>query len=175
MTGPIGETTVTLGDERDRLDARLDDLAESLASADTDTQGAQWLRQQANEIDQQGNGVAYLIDEYGADAEVTVRGLDAGGFAQVEDRIADINAGADGPGNNPGSARNVWAATGLVDAPFFDEKPDSGNSAYRQKLDAVAAQPVGVAKWLEALVNEETSVEGNWKPLSERIADSSTA
>lgn len=170
MTDGIGEREVTLSEEFDRLDNVLDKQAEKLQDVDSSTKSGQALMQVANETEQQLSGVAYLVDEYGEEATVRVQGLTAGGYAKVEDRVSDIRAAADGPGNNPGSSRNVWAATGLVDAPFLD-----GNAPhdYEERLGAVADQPTGVALWLESRVNEESSVEGNFKPLSERLADSS--
>lgn len=168
---PIGERTITIGDAYDDLDARLDDLADKLASVDADAPNRAHIRQEASDVQQRLQGVAYLREEYGDDRTVTVRGLDAGGFARVEDRIADVQAAGDGPGNQPGSRRNVFAATGLVDAPFVDVPDGPPRQRYERKLAAISNQPVGVAKWLEDLVDQETSIEGNWTPLRERLAD----
>lgn len=164
MTEPR-EETIRLGDALDELDDRLDDLAASLQDAEDGTASAAVLQRSANEIDTQGADLAGLVEEYGEDAEVTVRGLDAGEYARVEDRAAAMRAQADQPGGMPGSTRNVWAAAGLVDAPFLDEDAD-----FDQKIQAVASLDPGVAKWLEARVNDLTSVsEGNWTPLRERL------
>lgn len=159
------EETIRLGDALDELDDQLDQLAASLQTAEDGTASAAVLQRSANEIDTQGADLSGLVDEYGEDAEVTVRGLDAGEYARVEDRVAAMRAGTDEPGGLPGSSRNVWAAAGLVDAPFLDD--DAGFDA---KIQTVAAQDPGVAKWLEARVNDLTSVsEGNWTPLRERL------
>lgn len=176
MTLP--EETRRLGDERDRLDEALDTLAEQLADADAGTGSTQALRQQANELESQLSGVAYLCDEYEPDATVTVRGLAAGPYGQMEDRIAAMRESAQGS-QTPGAARNVFAAATLVKAPFLDAEDvadaTTDDDALNVKLDAVASQPVGVAKWLEAIGNDLTTVtEGNWKPLSERLAEKST-
>lgn len=157
--------TVTLGEERDRLDEALDDLADILADADDSTSG-QRLRQRGNDLDQQGRGIAHLVDEHGADAEVVVRGLDSGEFARVEDRVADIRAQREG-GQTPGAHRNVYAAMGIVDAPFADD-PES----FDDRLDAVTDLPIGATKWLYALVDDLTTVEeGNWTSLRERLQE----
>lgn len=174
MSSSLGEETLRLGDELDRLDEQLDEYAEKLADVESGTASARMLQQAANELDTQGGAVAALVEEYGPDATVTVRGLDAGGFARAEDRLAAMEAQADAPGGLPGSDRNVFAAVGLVDAPFYNG-PSEGQSELDAKIAAVAGQPVGVAKWIHAKVNELTTVsEGNWKPLAERYGDNST-
>lgn len=167
------QETRVLGDERDRLDAALDDMVDQLDAADSDT-AAQAIRQQAQEIDARGRGVAYLIDEHGADAEVTVRGLAAGDYAEVEDRVAALRDQQGTDSALPGAHRNIFAAAGLVDAPFLPEDADTNSLDVR--LDAVADQPTGVAKYLEAIVNDLTTVdEGNWKPLRERLVAAESA
>ncbi|PSP80166.1 hypothetical protein BRC81_02960 [Halobacteriales archaeon QS_1_68_20] len=176
MTDPFTEREVRLGDAFDELDAHLDELAAMLQDADSETASAQALLRRANETEARLSGVAWLIEEYGEDATVTVTGLGAGDFARVEDRVATIRAQSDEPGGVPGSKRNVVAAAGLVDAPFLDLDEDaSERQQFKQKLGAVGSDqlPVGVTKWLEHLVNEESSIEGNWTPLSERLAASS--
>lgn len=164
------EETVTLGAELERLDSAVDDVAASLQDVEGDTASAQALRQYANDLDTQGAALAALVEKYGTDATVTVRGLSAGEYARVEDRTAAMRDQSDQPGGLPGSSRNVFAAAGLVDAPFLETGAD-----FDGRVSAVADQSVGVAKWLESKVNDLTSVdEGNWTPLRERLADTST-
>lgn len=161
----LEEETRVLGEELERLDERLDELTERLDNADADTASAQVIRSAANDIDTQGGAVAYLVEEYGADATITVRGLAAGEYARVEDRTAAMRAEADGVGSLPGSSRNVFVAAGLVDAPFYEGDPDDLDA----KLAEVTSQPVGVVTYLEALINDLTTVsEGNWTRLAER-------
>lgn len=162
------QRTIRLAEAADRLDDLLDEYAAKLQAADPGTQSARALQRAANDIDQRGRGVAHLIDQHGTDATVTISGFDAGDYARAEDRVADLRADHDGSGGLPGATRNVWAATGLVDAPFVD-----AGAGYAERLDAVTDQPPGVVKWLEALINEESSVEGNWTPLSERLGATS--
>jgi hypothetical protein len=154
--------TLRLGDERDRLDSRLDELADQIVNADEPAA----LRQVASQVETRLSGLAYLVDEYGADATVTVRGLTAGEYARVEDRLAAMRAEASAD-SVPGAQTNLFAAAGLVDAPFADDCDDLDAA-----LAVVADQPVGVAKWLYAQVDDRTGVEGNgYEPLSERLAD----
>lgn len=158
----LATETLRLGDERDRLDGRLDDLADTIADADNPAA----MQQVAAQVETRLSGVAYLIDAHGADATVTVEGLTAGAYARVEDKLAAMRAQA--PGDSvPGSQTTVFAAAGLVDAPFCDDA-DPGLDA---TIETVADQPVGVAKWLEARVNDLTTVSAeDFRPLSERIA-----
>lgn len=165
------DETLVLGEERDRLDARLDELVSRLQDANPDTASADVLQHEANDLDVQGRGVSHLIDEYGRDATVTVAGLSAGDFARVEDRAATMRSQHPGPGNLPGSSRNVFAAAVLVEAPFYTgDKTDLD-----AKISAVAAQPIGVVKWLESKGNDLTSVDsGNWTSFAERVATGRT-
>ena len=171
--------TIRLGDELDRLDKQADEYAELMANADEEeSASAAALQQSANELDQQGRGVAYLAAEYGEDAEVTVAGLDSGEFGRVEDRVAAIRAGRDDQSPTPGAHRNVYAATGLVDAPFLDLDEEMGELSQRERIDrklaAVTSQPVGVTKWLYRRVDDLSTVdEGNWRSFGERLPASS--
>jgi hypothetical protein len=175
----LGEKTYRLGDELDRLDEELDELQERLRDAEPGTASADVIRERANQLDMQGSGVAYLVAEYGADATVTMRGLPAGVHAAVEDIAADLRAERSGAGGAPGSATLVFAAAGVVDAPFLPdpedgEEPDGVEAEIRHALAVVSQQPTGVAKWLEARANELTAVdEGNWRSFSERLVANS--
>lgn len=158
------ETTLTLGDERDRLDDRLDELAALAAEAD-DPSG---YRQLASQVETQLSGVAHHANQHSPDATVIIEGLTAGGFARVEDYLA--GAGEEqGQDRLPGTRDNAMAAMGLVDAPFVDDE-----AGFEERLAAVADEPVGVAKWLAARVNEETQAdEGNWQSFGERYREAS--
>ncbi|MFW6435297.1 MAG: hypothetical protein ACOCY1_02850 [Halovenus sp.] len=156
---------IILGEERDRLDKRLDELAEQLATADE----VQTLQRAASSIETQGAAVAQLCEEFGDDTTVAVRGLNAGEYAKVEDEIARYREEADG-NPTPGARKNVFAAMGLVDGPFDGFEDAEELSDY---LAIVAEQPVGVRDWLYAKVNDLTTVSSqDFRPLSERIADS---
>lgn len=182
------EHTVTLDDERKRLDTALDDIVETLAEANSETATARRLMREARDLDQAGRAVDYLIegddedddseagpgDEgfagYDPDATVTVRELDGEAWGRVEDRVATMASAQPGSGGVPGSSRNVYAAAGLVDAPFLN---GVGSDVLGDKADAVASltPAPGAQKWLESLVDDVGSVdEGNWQPLAERFA-----
>lgn len=151
------EDTLSFGAERDRLAEAVDDLQGRLAKADVGDEAADYS---LNELNQQGRGVHWCIEEYGPDAEVTVAALSAGEFARVEDRVHDAG---------PGVHRNVFAAAGLVDAPWLPERDGETDGEWLDtKVAAVADLPVGVVKWLYATVDERTTVgEGNWRRSSD--------
>jgi hypothetical protein len=161
----LGQETLTLSEEHQRLDNRLEDLADKIVQADDPAA----LRSVGAQVETRLSGVAYLAGEHGPDATVTIRGLTAGDYAEVEDRLAQMRAEA-GQEELPGASTNLFAAGGLVTAPFIEDNPP-----LEDRLAAVADQPVGVAKWLESRVNELTTVEGNgFKRLDRRIADKQT-
>lgn len=170
------EETRRLGDERDRLDAELDDLADRLVDAEQGTQSAQMLQRTANDVETRLAGVAHLIERHGADATVTVRGLDAGAYARVQDRAEALRSQRDQPGDVPGARANIFAAMGLVEAPFLDAEDLAEMDPLDATLSAVSNQPLGVAKYLESVANDLTTVsEGNFKSLRERLAQKSTS
>jgi hypothetical protein len=176
MTSTVAiEETRRLADECERLDAELGDLAISLADAEDGTQSAAMLKQSASKVETQLAGVSYLIDQYGADATVTVRGLDAGAYARVQDRAEAIRAQRDMPGDVPGARSNVFAAMGVVDAPFLTAEALDDMDPLDAKLDAVSGQPLGVSRYFEAVTKDLTTVaEGNFRTLRERLAEIST-
>lgn len=187
------EATVTLGEERERL-AREHDQVEQLQQGAEDEATASAYGYSANEIAQMGAAVDYLIrgnpddeaDEfegYGADATVTVRGLSAGLHGWVTDRVESLRERRDDVESARGYHRNVFAAAGLVDAPFVDLEaaadavthPGSstdyeGLTPTKQRaarVSAVEDLPPNVTRWLFDLVDDQTGVgQGNWKASS---------
>jgi len=163
----IDTDTLRLETVYDRLDDRLDELVWSLVDADNPAA----LRPVASGVETQLGAVGWLIDRHGDDATVTVRGLNAGEHAYVENQLAAMREEADGD-TVPGAKTNVYAAAGLVDAPFLDAHDPDLDPA----LATITDLPVGVAKWLEAEVNDRTTVEGNEHVgLATRLAAASGA
>jgi len=156
------EHTITLGDALERLNSELDQLAEQAANNTLDD-GAQPAA-----VEAQRNGVQYLVDEYGADAEVTIRAVRTGLFGEVEDRVNDARAqrlkqGSDRQSTD-GITRVFYVAQGCVGAPFYDE--------FARDLDdrvtAVRSLPIEAAKWLEAEIDDVTTVDpGNSKSFAD--------
>lgn len=172
--------TYRLGDELERLDERQDELAERLVDATDDEAAA--LEQIAESVEQQGRGVAWLVEQHGPDTTVTVRGLTSSGYALVEDRVDSIRQLRDDDSRTPGAHRNVYAAAGLNDAPFLDREDPPGVDDGREFADldaeerfeatyqAVTSLPIGPTKWLYSRVDEATTVDpGNWTSFGERL------
>jgi predicted transcriptional regulator len=168
--------TYRLGDELERLGARLDELAARADQADSNSAIAA-VHQIADEVETRGEGVNALITKYGEDAEVTVRALSAGDYAEIDDRVEAKQVQSDLPGSKRGYRRNVVAATGLVDAPFLDEDTgeDEDGPSLEKCLPAVAdLKGKGPSKWLKARVDDASTVdEGNFKSFDERLAEQS--
>jgi len=163
--------TIRLDDARDRLDARLDELAAQVADPDDPPRE---VVEEAQAIESQRlPGVLWGIDQYRADAEVTIGELSHGEMAEVTDRVSDAQAeqigGADGVS---GAATTFFVAAGLVDAPFLDDPYPSIKTA--APVVANDLHPQFVA-WLESEIDSVTSVDpGNVTPFAERVAAKGT-
>ncbi|MFC6973654.1 hypothetical protein ACFQL1_01580 [Halomicroarcula sp. GCM10025709] len=179
MTDFTAQETRTLGEEYDRLDAELDAGVDPILNADDldETETGASIVQSVSTTQAALGGVSLLIngndrgfDGYDRDAEVTVEGLTAGGFAKVDDWMADVQAHNDGPGDNPGTRRNVWVAAGLVDAPFLEPGELSGGDPFEDKVATVAELPEGVAKWLYEWIDDLTTLgRQDFRSFSERL------
>lgn len=168
----LQEETYTLAEAFEEIDGELDDLVERWQNAEPGTPGAVALQNECNEHEAMLEGLAWLVEEYGEDAAVTVAGLDAGEFSRVEDRASAMRSQSDQPGGLPAATRNVRAGMALVDAPFL-EADDGDLDACVDAL--TSGKPVGVVKWVAAKATDlGTVAEGNFKPVSERLVDSST-
>ena len=154
----VGPEEYRFEDEHDRIDERLDELAEEAADADEDAPALDSLTDEAARLERQLNDLERLIDEYGGDTTVTVKGLTAGDYARVQDDVAD--------GGGPGAKRNLTVAEGLVNAPFFETEDPSRNT----KIMTVAGLPIGALLWLEDRIEELTrGDEGNSDSFAERV------
>jgi len=165
--------TIRLGDARDRLDARLDDLAAQVEDPDAPPRE---VLEEAQAIESQRlPGVMWGIEEYGADAEVTIGELSHGEMAEVTDRVSGAQAeqigGADGVS---GAATTFFVAAGLVDAPFIRDRCPDIETAAPTVADDLHPQFVA---WLESEIDDVTSVDpGNVTPFAERVtAEGTTA
>lgn len=178
--------TLTLGDELVRLADREATVRDRLADLGDDAPERQRYVRELDDIEQEGAEVHWLIDGddhgfdgYGPDATVTVRGLHAGEYAEVNNRTSDANARSTSQGGVPGTGRLIFAARGLVDAPFLgdghpyiDRTLEASN--FDDRLAALAGTgdgdglPIGVQKWLEDLVNDRTVGDrGNWRSAAD--------
>lgn len=168
------EKTVTLGDERDRLDARLDQLVDQLSDADKETNTAQALQREAIDLNECYQAVCALIDRYGEDDEVTVRELDGRLWGEAWDRVDTVANSKAGPGGVPGTSLNVFAAQALVDAPFLNGQDPDNLTDMTTAVGEQTPAP-GVQKWLDNLREDVSRVDTkNSKGLLERFAENAS-
>lgn len=163
-----------LAERYDETEAEIGDLQRAISDADEDDDveamrdRLKRLRSELDDIDQEGRAVSALLDRYDAEATVTVRGLSASEYAKVENYTWNAAKKVTSGDSVPGTGRLVFAAAGLVDAPFYD----GGGDDLDAKLSALGAEPIGVRKWVEDLVNERTVVgEKNWRESAGRSTD----
>lgn len=177
MYDPTAEREITLGDELERLDAELADVEAAEQAGDLSGDAS---RLAYSEYDAAGRALYALAEAHGHDATITVRGLSAGEFARVEDRVAVAREQRNTQAGLQAYHRNVYAAAGLVSAPFFDPDevtdPPWDARTPDQRLDArvtvVAEQNPSLVKWLFARVDEATTPdEGNWRPSADSTTD----
>lgn len=169
---PLERTQVDLETAAAELDAQLDEIAEEVAridpgERDSDNDEFVALRQRATELEKQLGGIEWLIDEYGADATVTVTGLTARETAVVGDRIRDLESETLTPTKSVESMSQViWVAEGLEAAPFLEDGGD-----FEAAFAAVGGLPRQVLDWLDDQISELSTVgdrEGN--SFAQRVA-----
>lgn len=171
LDGLFAPETFVLGDERDRLDDRLDELADEFVEMGENNPLRPRHAAEADEVENHLDALDWACEALGAEEEVVVRGLSAGEHARVVDWVDEHMRGG-----GPGSRQNVLVAAGLVDAPFLDvesdgdaESDDAGPSI-EDALPAVASLPPGFRDWLQSCVDDLTTVsEGNSQSFDERI------
>lgn len=170
---PLNTQMLRLGDARERLDDRLDTLAEQVAQADGDPSAE--VAEEAQRIE--GKllpGVCWGIEQYGADATVEIAALAHGEMAEVTDRVSGaqqerIGGASDGVS---GAATTFFVAAGLVDGPFLKTHDPSITQA--APIVANDLHPQFVA-WLEHEIDDVTSVDpGNVTPFAERVTAKAT-
>lgn len=161
----MSEETLVLGEEFDRLDDRLDELARQYADADDPTT----LEAIVSDVETQARALSHLCEEFGRDTEVTVRGLKAGEYAAVEDKVARYRQDADG-NPTPGARKNVFVGAGLVDGPWDGLEDADGLDDY---VAIVAQRSPGTRDWLFSRINELTTVSAEgFRSFSARLGDS---
>lgn len=176
--------TITLAEAREQL-AR--EYGEAEADRDDAEQGSdEWVRlnQQLDRLDSYGRAVDWLIngddtgfDGYGPDAEIRYRGLDAGTYATVENRTAGAASRLQNGDGVSGTMKVVYAAHGLLDAPFYTGSPEDLDAKIRALTGGENGdgQPLAVRNWLEWLIDQRTVVgEKNWRESAGPTKDAAT-
>lgn len=148
---PHSTEQLDLEAEHDRLVAEYETARDDL-EADPDDAGA---RQRADRARRHAAAVEWLVDEYGADADLVVGGLTMGEDAQVLDRVEQARATQTHDVELRGIARNWTVAAGVETAPFYDD--DAADLSDR--IESVADLPRHVGKYLYAQISAAETLE----------------
>jgi hypothetical protein len=98
------------------------------------------------------DGVAFLVDAFGADAEVTLSSMTSGERAMLDDRIRDGRVGDPGPRTK----ENFVVALGVDDAPWLE-----GGEDLETKVQILADSPPQVVDWLSVELDDLNDLSGN--------------
>jgi len=159
---PLNTTTITLGDELKRLQEAYDAIGDAAEENDAAAEPA--VATAETVIERKTNGVGYLVDEYGADATVTIGGLTMGDKALVRDKldaVADEAAQSGvGTGGGAGSQEIHEAAAGIIDAPFVpdDIEDPTAPTAHDELVATLSSEYPQVTRWLVDRVRSQTSL-----------------
>lgn len=168
--------TRTLGDEYDRLDAFLDDLADRVANARSEDGDGEdvmvpLLLNEADEAETALQFVGALLDVHGEDATITVKPVGDLKQAEVENRVSEARQQTTVDGDIPGTRSLIEVSAGVVDAPWLEADGDTV-----EQMLAWFEGKKGAVYWLRSLLNNvEEFDEKNSQPFRERIAAASTS
>lgn len=166
---PRTTETYDLEEERDRIDTKLDELADEVAELDEDNPLRGRKAEEANSLERHLTGIQWALtpdEEEDRDpyTEVTLGSLTAGEHADVRDSATSVSKTSHK--SSEGSSMILYAAKGVVEAPFL---PDS--AGYDAKIGNVSNLQPQFVEWLAERVDELTTpdVEGNG--FGERVAE----
>jgi len=149
-------TTIDLAEEVQRLDQRLDDLADDARGLDEDSDEYQEIREEAARVERHLVGVKDALQP-SSDAErerveeVTVGEVLTGDFAEIEDRARDVQRQRVSRGDDSsvsGAERVFFVAAGLVDAPFLED------DSFESRANAVSELRPPFTAWLEDQIDD---------------------
>ena len=166
--------TLDLEAEAQRLDERLDDLADEAAETDSDTQEYEDLRAKARMVEQKLVGVKWALnpdsdEQRTPTREVTIGEVLTGDYAQVEDRSRDVQRQRVGRGEDSsvsGAQRVFFVAAGLQAADFLDAGAD-----FEAKANAVNQLAPQFTTYLEDRIDELSTPDVDVGNFEERVAD----
>lgn len=145
-------------EEIERLDDRLDELAEIVAEADEDSVEHEEAVLEAAQIEGQFlPGLDWAFSEY-ENSTVRLGGLTTGERGRVLDRVEQARQQKVGfqQGDAPaeGLATPFWCAAGVEEAPFLDSGDD-----YEAKVRAIRYLPPQFTAWLEYRIDDLTTLD----------------
>jgi hypothetical protein len=161
--------TIDLSEEVQRLDQRLDDLADQARGLDEDSDDYEEVREEAARVERHLVGVKDALrddGEHEAVAEVTVGEVLTGDFAEIEDRARDVQRQRVGRGDDSsvsGAERVFFVAAGLVDAPFLDD------DSFEAGAQAVSELRPPFTAWLEDRIDDLSTPDVDVGNFEERL------
>ncbi|NEU57101.1 hypothetical protein [Halorussus sp. MSC15.2] len=151
------ETRIDFAEERDRLDAKLDELAEVVAETDEESVEHEEAVMEANQIESQFLPGLHWASEEFDDSTVRIGGLTTGERGRVLDRVRAAQRQQVGfdPAEGPpeGLATPFWCAAGIEEAPFLD------GHEFETKVRAVRSLPPQFTAWLEHRIDDLTTLD----------------
>lgn len=151
---PYNTQPLDLEAEHERLVDAYHEARETATSDDESDARREYAQQSATRAKRYVAAVEWLLDEYGADAEVVVGGLTMGEDAQVTDEVDAAASAKTTPDAVRGIARNYTVAAGVPEAPFYD-----GAESLGDRVDAVADLPRHVGKYLHDRIADREAVD----------------
>ena len=128
--------------EIERLEDKIDELAETVSGLDPTSKRAKSLEDRGNKLDTYRRGLEWAREAWDDDS-VTLGGLNAGEYGEMQDKLP---AGA-----GDGATRVYYVAAGTVKAPYAED-------GLEETVPNVAQLPIAYVRWAEAQINDLTSV-----------------
>jgi len=154
---PLGTEHYDFREELDRVEAAMEDIAETLAPLDEDNPLVPTLTKQGKTLESQAEGLRWALRTWDVDG-VTLAGLSGGEYGHVEDEM---------DGGGAGKARVYFVAKGTVEAPYVSDE-----LSFAERVAAVADLHIGYLRWADARIDDLMGVEGNGETrFSDLLAD----
>jgi len=169
---PRKTETYQLEEEVERIDERIDELVGEVAELDEGNPLRAQKRSEGQELERHLAGLQWAIappedeprEPY---EEITLGALNAGEFADVTDSLSDLQ---DGQTPKNGAGQIVFAAKGIVNAPFIDE-----DMTEEQKIAAVAQLAPQFHEWIQARVDDLSTPDVSGNGFEQRLAERESA
>ncbi|OYR80395.1 hypothetical protein DJ71_14975 [Halorubrum sp. E3] len=185
---PRTTKTFDLEEERQRINEELDKLADEEAEdikaqeADDRVPSGQHVqqerRQEARRLDQMLTGVNWALDPPEEEdvepiEEVTLGALNAAEYGMVSDFTSNqVDSRSNDDRRGEQMKRVIFAAGGIVEAPFVDD--GTRNSNIESKYQSVAQLAPQFVYWLEQRTDELTTPEVEGNGFAARVAERTT-
>jgi len=156
---PLRTETYEFTAEAERLEARLDEIADEVVDLDDGNPAKERLLSEGGQLDVQLSGVRWAMDAHDDEAvpvwdedvdSVTLAGLTGGEYGYVKKRLEEEDE------QNSAGSMLYMVAKGTEDGPYLQDSE-------KLTVSAVGDLPLAYLKWAQARIDDLTSVgdEGN--------------